>query len=90
MAQIRAGTASGGTLRRSGFFRSRQLGWKTVTNRALERVGGNRGSNFDVRFQEMQEEAVFAQLFPFRQAELGDELLVAGFRHHTDQRKTGG
>src|SRR5438046_2980025 len=90
MTQTRARTASGGNLRSSGFFRCRLFHRETVTNRALQRVGGNGRGDFHVRLQEMQKKTVFAQLFPFRQGELGDELLVGGFRRHTDLRKTRG
>ena len=82
MAQAEACAASGG-----GFERSRSLGragffGETVANWALESVSGNRGGHFQIAFQKVQKQAVFAQQLPFRQGKLGDEMFVALIARH--------
>ena len=91
MPELVAGVAFGGILPEFlKSFRSTFFGWKGVANRALERIRRDGSCDFQICFQEMQEQAVFAQLLPFRKAELRDELFIALRRRHRQERTAAG
>src|ERR1043166_9060559 len=87
MAQIGAGF---GVLRRLALFRITHGLWKAVTDGALERVGCNGSGDFHIRLKKVQKEPVFTEPFPFRHAELRDELLVALILWHRKKRNAAG
>jgi len=91
VAELVAGAPFGGILPNSfEILRSTFCGWKGVAHRALKSIGRNRSGDFQIRLQKVQEQPVFAQLFPFRKTELGDELFVAFMRGHRQERTTWG
>lgn len=50
--------------------------WKRISDRSIQCFRGNRRGGFEVDFQEVEEQPMFAETLPFRQIELRYELLV--------------